>query len=195
MKPLPLLATLSLVAAAYAQPNLADTSCAKDAVAAREERAAAGDAKAQYWLGTELETGRCVRRDVERSLELLRTSAARSFPPAVHVIGVILRREGQSKAALVQFERAADLGFQLGFVDMGFTLGASELTVYDATQAFAWLSLALARETNPRLQAYLEKSLKARADSMSSTELERARVKTEELKARFAMVPRWQDTQ
>ncbi len=195
MKLLPLYATLLLATVAYAQPNSSETSCAKDAVAAREERSGAGDAKAQYWLGTELETGRCGRRDAERSLELLRTSAARNFPPAVHVIGVILRREGQSKAALVQFERAADLGFQLGFVDMGFTLGASELAVYDPTQAYAWLSLALARETNPRLQAYLEKSLKARADNMSPTEVERARVKAEELTARYATVPRWQDTQ
>ena len=62
-------------------------------------------------------------------------------------------------------------------------------------QAFAWLSLALARETSPRLQTYLEKSLKARADGMSSTELEKARVRVEELKVRYAAVPRWQDTQ
>jgi TPR repeat protein len=164
-------------------------------VAAREEKAAADDAKSQYWLGTELEAGRCGTRDIERSQKLLRRSASRNFPPAVHVIGVILRREGQSNAALVQFEKAADLGFQLGFVDMGFTLGASNLPVYEPIQAFAWLSLALSRETSPRLQTYLEKSLKARADSMSSTELERARAKLEELKVRYAAVPRWQDTQ
>lgn len=195
MKQLLLLATVLIGAAAIAQPDSPDTSCAADAVAAREMKAAANNFRAQYWLGTELELGRCGKRDIHRSHEMLRNSAAGLFPPAVHVLGVILRREGMPKDALVQFERAADLGFQSGFVDMGFTYGASELSVHDPSKAFAWLSVALDREVNPRLKAYLDNSLRARAESMQEADLAKAKELAEELRARFSAVPRWADKQ
>lgn len=67
--------------------------------------------------------GECGAKDIERANSLFRQSAAQAFPPAVHVLGVILRRDGKDGEAIKYFEQSAQLGYQAGFADLGFTYG------------------------------------------------------------------------
>lgn len=185
--------TLALLisSAVYAAPP--DTSCAPEAVASREVRASSGDPKALYWLGTQLDLGSCGTRDKSRSSELLQQAASKEFPPAIHVIGVMLRRDGSPREALPYFARSAERGYQAGFADMGFTYGLRGEPVYDPVLSFAWLSVAISREQTPRLREYLEASRKKLASGMSEAELNRAYSVTKEISERFSSVPIWKD--
>jgi TPR repeat protein len=186
------LAIFSLAVAKAAPPA---PSCDATAVAALEEKAGQGDYRAQYWLGVQLEQGLCGTRDRGRANSLLQQSAARDFPPAVHVLGVILRRDGKDEEAITYFERSAKLGFQAGFADMGFTYGQRDSRVRNAVLSYAWLTLAISREPKADLRGYLENSRAKVEKAMSDADLTTARGIAEDLKDKFSQVPVWSDKQ
>lgn len=170
-----------------------DTSCNPQAMAALETQAAQGDSRAQYWLGTQLELGACGTKDPQRANSLLQQAAVKNFPPAVHVLGVMLRRDGKDAEALKYFERSAELGFQHGFADIGFTYGLRDSPVRDAVLSYAWLTVAINRESKTQLREYLEGSRAKVAKVMSADDLVRAKSTAAELDSRFSSVPIWSD--
>jgi TPR repeat protein len=188
-----LILTALIIASAHAAPP--DSSCDAKAVAVREERAAQGDPRAQFWLGTQLEYGACGARDRERANALFQQSAAQDFPPAVHVLGVILRRDGNDGEAIKYFERSAQLGFQMGIVDLGFTYGQRDSSVRDAVLSYAWLTLAMSREPKAELKEYLDSSRTKVVRALSDTDLVRAKGIADDLSTRFSSIPVWLDRQ
>lgn len=186
---------LTIFAASVVHAAPADKTCSPQAVAALESQAAQGDSRAQYWLGTQLEMGECGTKDPQRANSLLQQSAAKNFPPAVHTLGVILRRDGKDAEALKYFERSAELGFQHGFADMGFTYGLRDSPVRDAVLSYAWLTLAIARETKAPLREYLASSRAKVESAMSASDLDKAKAVAAELAAKFSSVPVWADSQ
>lgn len=160
-----------------------------------EKEASQGDSRAQYWLGTQLEIGACGARNPKRAKLLIQQSAANEFPPAVHVLGVMLRRDGKYADSLTYFEKSAELGYQAGFADMGFTYGALRSPVGDAVLSYAWLTVAIDRESNAQIQEYLEGSRAKVVRTMSEDDLVKAKGVAAELVARFASVPIWSDAQ
>ena len=186
------LATL-IVTSAYAAPS--DSSCEAKAVAAREEFAAKGDPRAQFWLGIQLELGSCGVIDHERANLLFQQSVAQNFPPAVHIIGVKLRRDGKDSEAIKYFERSAQLGYQVGIADMGFTYGLRDSPIRDAVLSYAWLTLAISRESKAELREYLESSRAKVMSAMSDTDLTNAKGVIDDLSIRFSLIPVWSDHQ
>lgn len=173
----------------------ANTSCAPDVVSALEAKAAQGDSQAQYWLGTQLELGACGVKDRGRANTLLQQAAAQKFPPAVHILGVILRRDGNDGEAIKQFERSAQLGFQAGFADLGFTYGLRDSPARDGVLSYAWLTVAIVRETKAPLREYLESSRAQVARALSESDLARAQRMAESLREKFSSIPVWSDNQ
>jgi len=170
-------------------------SCDPNAATALEEKAGQGDSRAQYWLGVQLEQGLCGTRDHQRASSLLQQSAAHDFPPAVHILGVILRRDGKDGEAITYFERSAKLGFQAGFADMGFTYGQQDSQVRNAVLSYAWLTLAISREPKANLKDYLEASRAKVGKSMSDADIAIAKGIAEDLKGKYSQVPVWSDQQ
>jgi TPR repeat protein len=181
------------LAVAEAAPNA--PSCDPNAVGMLEEKSGQGDYRAQYRLAVQLEQGLCGSRDPQRANSLLQQSAARDFPPAVHVLGVILRRDGKDAEAITYFERSAKLGFQAGFADMGFTYGQRDSPVKNAVLSYAWLTLAISREPKADLREYLENSRTKVEKAMSDADLATARGIAEDSKGKYSRVPIWSDKQ
>jgi len=196
MKPrtLFLLALIALVASAV-QAAPANTPCAPGAIAALEAGASQGDFRAQFWRGAQLEIGECGPKDLERANSLFHQSASQSFPPAVHILGVILRREGKDAEAITYFEQSAQLGYQAGFADLGFTYGLRDSPVRDAVLSYAWLTVAIAREIKAPLRAYLESSRTKVARLLSESDLAKAQSVAEGLREKFSSIPVWLDNQ
>ena len=117
------------------------------------------------------------------------------FPPAVHILGVILRRDGKDGEAITYFERSAKLGFQAGFADMGFTYGQQDSQVRNAVLSYAWLTLAISREPKANLKDYLEASRAKVGKSMSDADIAIAKGIAEDLKGKYSQVPVWSDQQ
>ena len=186
---------LALLFTSVAYAATAENTCTPQAVAAFESQATQGDSRAQYWLGTQLEMGECGTRDPQRANSLLQQSAAKNFPPAVHILGVILRHNGKDAEALKYFEKSAELGYQHGFADMGFTYGLRDSPVRDAVLSYAWLTLAIARETKTPLREYLASSRAKLENGMSTSDLNKAKAVSAELAAKFSSVPVWADNQ
>lgn len=184
-----------VLAASGALAAPADISCTAESVAALEAKAAKGDSRAQYWLGTQLELGFCGTKDHDRANSLVQQSAAQNFPPAVHVLGVMLRRDGNYSEAIKQFEQSAQLGFQAGFADLGFTYGLRDSPSRDAVLSYAWLTVAIARETKAPLRQYLESSRSKVARALSEGELARAQSVSEGLREKFSSIPVWSESQ
>lgn len=169
--------------------------CSSEAISALEARVHAGDARAQFWLGTQLETGRCGTRDSGRANDLLHQAAAQGFPPALHVLGIMLRRSGKDAEALKYFERSAQLGYPHGFADLGFTYGLQDSPVRDPIQSYAWLTLAIARSTAVPAREYLEATRAKISRTLTEDDLARAKNLSQNLRERFATVPGWVDSQ
>jgi len=186
---------LALFSASAAQSAPPDMPCAPQAIAALEARVTQGDARAQFWRGTQLEMGECGASDLERANSLFRQSAAQDFPPAVHVLGVILRRDGKDGEAIKYFEQSAQLGFQAGFADLGFTYGLRDSPVRDAVLSYAWLTVAIARESKAPLREYLESSRAKVARALSESDLAKAQSVAESLREKFSSIPVWVDNQ
>lgn len=185
----------AVLAASGALAAPADTSCTPEAIASLEAKAAKGESRAQYWLGTQLELGVCGTKDHGRANSLLQQSAAQNFPPAVHVLGVMLRRDGKDSEAIKQFEQSAQLGFQAGFADLGFTYGLRDSPVRDAVLSYAWLTVAITRETKAPLREYLESSRSKVARALSESEIAKAQSVAEGLREKFSSIPVWSDSQ
>lgn len=107
----------------------------------------------------------------------------------------MLRRDGKYADSLTYFEKSAELGYQAGFADMGFTYGALRSPVGDAVLSYAWLTVAIDRESNAQIQEYLEGSRAKVVRTMSEDDLVKAKGVAAELVARFASVPIWSDAQ
>ncbi len=186
---------LAMLAASAAQAAPSDTSCAPQDVTALEARAAQGDSRAQFLRGTQLEMGECGTKNPERADSLFHQSAAQGFPPAVHVLGVILRRDGKDGEAIKFFEQSAKLGYQAGFADLGFTYGLRDSPVRNAVLSYAWLTVAIARETQVPLREYLESSRAKVARALSESDLAKAQSVAEGLREKFSSIPVWADNQ
>lgn len=139
--------------------------------------------------------GECGLSDKSMGADLLRASAAKGFPPAEHLLGVIARREGRFSEALPHFERAAKLGFRLAEADLGFTYMQADSPVYSAGSAYAWLSLAESRpEINDPQRQFLSIALgELRVELEASGTLELAGIEAERIQAQFGSVPAWVD--
>ena len=185
----------AILGASAAQAAPSDTSCAAHDVAALEARAAQGDSRAQFWRGTQLEMGECDTKNPERANSLFHQSATQGFPPAVHVLGVILRRDGKDGEAIKYFEQSAQLGYQAGFADLGFTYGLRDSPVRDAMLSYAWLTVAITRETQAPLREYLESSRAKVARALSESDLAKAQSFAEGLRQKFSSIPVWTDNQ
>lgn len=181
----------STASAVWAAP--ADTSCAPEAIVALEARASQGDFQAQFWRGTQLEMGECGPKDPGRADTLFRQSASLGFPPAVHALGVVQRRKGKDAEAIKYFEQSAQLGYQAGFADLGFTYGLRDSPVRDAVLSYAWLTVAIARETKAPLREYLESSRTKVARALSERNLAKAQSVAEDLHEKFSSIPVWSD--
>lgn len=190
------MATVALTALGCAEHAIGatekDDACTPEAITSLKRRAAAGDVKAMYWLGTDFDVGTCGTVDKQEARKLLGEAARHEFPPAVHVIGVMLRRDGEPRAAIAYFRKSADLGYTLGFVDMGFTY-AGKGVAHDAVAAHAWLSLAIAREQQPAPREFLERAREQTAAEMTPADLQRARDVATDLARRYASVKQWTD--
>lgn len=186
---------LAVLTASVAQAAPDETACTPQVAAALESQAAQGDSQAQFWLGTQLELGECGTKDPQRANSLFQQSAAKNFPPSVHVLGIILRRDGKDTEALKYFERSAELGFQHGFADMGFTYGLRDSPVRDAVLSYAWFTLAITRETKAPLREYLESSRAKVERAMSVSDMGKAKAVAAELTVKFSSVPVWSDNQ
>jgi len=125
-------------------------------------------------------------------MELLTSAAGREFPPAIHALGVIRRRDGEPREAIGYFKRSANLGYQLGFVDAGFTY-AEKGKAHDAVAAHAWLSIAIAREQEAALREFLERTRERTAAEMTPADLQRARDMATDLARRYESVAKWTD--
>lgn len=193
MKTLTVFLAFAILTAAAVQAVASDTSCSTQDVAALEARVAQGDSRAQFWRGTQLEMGACGSKDPELANSLFHQSAAQGFPPAVHVLGVILRRDGKDSEAIKYFEQSAQLGFQAGFVDLGFTYGLRDSPVIDAVMSYAWLTLAIAHESHAPLRDYLESSRTKVARALSESDLAKAKGVAEGLREKFSSIPVWVD--
>lgn len=185
----------AILTASVARAAPAETTCTPQADANLESQAAQGDSRAQYWLGAQLEQGECGTKDHQRATLLLQQSAAKNFPPAVHILGVILQREGKDAEALKYFERSANLGFQHGFAAMGFTYGLRDSPVRDAVLSYAWLTVAIARESKAPLREYLESSRAKVARILSESDLAKAQSFAESLRGKYSSIPVWADNQ
>ena len=78
-----------------------------------ERAAKAGSPEAQYELAVQFETGKGVKQDSTRALELYRQAATQNYPDALNDLGFfyyqgMLGLPTDPKTALVYFERAAD---------------------------------------------------------------------------------------
>ena len=195
MKPRTLLVALIALVGSAVQAAPVNTSCVREAISALEAGASQGDFRAQFWRATQLEMGECGPKDLERANSLFRQSASQNFPPAVHGLGVILRREGKDAEAIKYFEQAAQLGYQAGFADLGFTYGLRDSLVRDAVLSYAWLSVAIARETNAPLRAYLESSRTKVARALSASDLGKGQSVSESLREKFSSVSVWSDNE
>lgn len=195
MKPRTVFLALAVLASSVVQAAPADTSCAPEAVAALDARASQGDFRAQFWRGTQLDMGECGAKDLERANSLFRQSAAQAFPPAVHVLGVILRRDGKDGEAIKYFEQSAQLGYHAGFADLGFTYGLRDSPVRDAVLSYAWLTVAIAREAKAPLREYLESSRAKVTRALSESDLAKAQSVGESLRQKFSSIPVWSDKQ
>lgn len=193
MKTLTAFLAFAILTASAVQAAASDTTCSTQDVAALEARVAQGDSRAQFWRGTQLEMGECGSKDPERANSLFHQSAAQGFPPAVHVLGVILLRDGKDGEAIKYFEQSAQLGFQAGFADLGFTYGLRDSPVRDAVQSYAWLTVAIARETQAPLREYLESSRAKVARALSGSDLAKAQSVAESLREKFSSIPVWRD--
>lgn len=109
------------------------------------------------------------------------------------MLGVILRHGGKDSEAIKYFEKSADLGFQLGFADMGFTYGQGDSPIRNAALSYAWLSLAIAREQQEQLRQYLEDTRGKIEKVLSDSELVKAKSMASELGEKYSKVPIWSD--
>jgi hypothetical protein len=184
---------LVIFAAPLVRATQLETSCAAEAVAILKNKAAEGDFRAQFWLGTQLDIGECGTKDRQRANVLLQASAAQNFPPSVHVLGVMLRRDGKTAEALKYFERSAVLGYQTGFMDMGLTYAFAEPPIQDKALSYAWLTLAIHRESKPPVLKYLVGARNKVINTISGGDLANAKVITGDLASRFISVPVWSD--
>src|SRR3546814_4895487 len=105
----------------------------------------------------------------------------------------MLRRDGNDAEAIKYFERAAALGFQIAIADVGFTYGQSGSSALNPALAYAWLSLAISRESAEVSKKYLEKSRNKLLKAMNKSELSEGNAKFEELEKKFATIPVWSD--
>ena len=107
--------TRSLLGLAYMRLNPeGDSFRPDDAAGLLERAAAAGSAEAQYELARLYEQGMGVSPDADRALDLFRQSAAQNYADAINDLGFLtyqgaLGLRADPQAALVMFERAADL--------------------------------------------------------------------------------------
>jgi hypothetical protein len=184
---------LNILLTPAAQAVLSDTSCTPASVAALEARAAQGDPRSQFQRGVQLEMGECGVKNSERANFLFHQSAAQHFPPAVHVLGVILRQNGKDGEAIKYFEQSAQLGYQAGFADLGFTYGLQDSPVRDAVLSYAWLTVAISREGKAALREYLEFSRTKVARTLSESDLAKAQSAAENLSEKFSSIPIWSD--
>jgi TPR repeat protein len=178
-------------APAMSQPPESKPSCDREVRRILAEKARGGDPKAQYQVGVALETGECGDKDVDRAAEWLVESANQNFPPAVHMLGVILRREGEARMALAFFEKAARLGHRGAEADMGFTLGDANSAARDDTLAYAWLSLAASRDQPADLKALLRRSVAQIEQGFNADSRRRAEALKAQVAAGFGPVQRW----
>lgn len=174
-----------------AQPIPQD--CSSESQTAVRAAADAGDKKAQYILGSQLSSAKCGQNDPKAGFELLGKSASQGYAPSLHLVGVIYRREGRIADAVPFFFGAAQQGFRLAEVDLGFAHSAKDSPVRNDPVAYAWLSLALAHEQKPELRNLLGSQLKTIYSRMSDDE----RGKADELKTKilldFGDRPRFND--
>lgn len=111
------------------------------------------------------------------------------------MLGVIARRDGYDAVALKYFERAARSGFQIAIADVGYTYGSGSSPVLDPALSYAWLSLAISRESTEGPREYLKDSRAKLMKAMSDSELSRGKVLEGELRSQFSNIPVWSDHQ
>ena len=182
-----------LTAPAFSQPQGSKPGCDPESRRVLNEKANAGDRKAQYWVGVALETGECGEKDPDRAADWLIKSAKQDFPPAVHILGVILRREGEPRKALDFFAKAARLGYRGAEADIGFTLSDPRSSIRDDALAYAWLSLAASRDQPENLKAFLRRSVAEVEQSLNADARPRAEALKAQIVADFGPVERWKD--
>lgn len=129
----------------------------------------------------------------ERSSKL--ASVARKILSAQIRCFANLRRDGKDGEAIKYFEQSAQLGYQAGFADLGFTYCLRDFPVRDAALSYAWLTVAIAREAKAPLRAYLESSRAKVVKALSESELAKAQSVAESLGQKFSSIPVWSDKQ
>lgn len=92
------------------------------------------------------------------------------------------------------FEQSARLGYQLGFADMGFTYGLAHSAVLNPVLSYAWLTVAIERETQARLKQYLTASREKLVRSMNAADTALGQTKGNDLIAEFASIPVWSES-
>ncbi len=65
----------------------------------------------------------------------------------------------------------------------------------DAVLSYAWLTVAIARETKAPLREYLESSRTKAARALSESDLAKAQSVAEGLREKFSSIPVWADKQ
>ncbi len=151
-----------------------------------------GNPKAQYLLGTQLLTGQCGRKDSDEGVKLETKSAESGYPPAIHILGVILRKERSIQEAVPFFLGAAQKGFRLAEVDLAFAYGEGS-PIKNLPLSYAWFSVAESHEEKAELKQFLASNLKMLAGKMGDADMEKANQLKEKLLADFGSIPRFKD--
>jgi TPR repeat protein len=147
--------------------------------------AAAGNAEAQYRLGTLYQTGRGLERDFTNALAWFRKAADQNHVGAIFNLGSMLEA-GQggppdTKAAAACFLRAAELGDAYAQYNLARRSEEGHGVPRDLVQAWKWYELADAGGVPDTLRAR-----KAIASRLTADEMKAARKAVQDFRKRFA---------
>ncbi len=102
------------------KPEIPQTTMDHDSIDMLEQKAAAGNAEAQYWLGRHYQVGEEVEMDIEKAMELLLLSDKQGFFLAANNIGIIYQEDrGDYEQALIWFKKGAKQNDHRAFQNLG----------------------------------------------------------------------------
>jgi len=146
-----------------------------------------GDAASIYLLARYLSTGRCMPGDGRKAIQLYGQAAELGYPPAFYNLGMLATARQDFAAAERHFSRGAEGGHRPSELQLGILYATAPAPVGDDVKAFAWLSLASARQES--ISAEASDRLSAVRARLPDESLRSAEAMAETLKARYWAMP------
>jgi TPR repeat protein len=159
-------------------------NCSAESQKTVQNKAEAGDKKAQFVLGSHLIAGKCTaegKKEPAMGMGHITKSAAQNYAPAMYLVGVSHLTRGIEQPGLAMLFGAAKQGFREAEIMLGVMFANEKFSKKDNLNAYGWLSLARQHSSAEKQQKVLDDKLAEVKARMTAAEL----AKAEETKAKF----------